>query len=335
MKEKDNNKKSSISHRSIFNESINIDKNDNPNKDNNAIDNKNNEHSENQKILKFFERFLGKKRKILTEEEKKERIQKNKKRYCQRNNEMLVLLEKINSNETTHKNIKRVMRLLSADLYDTKKLINQKSLISNQKNEIFKRLLNFTYKEYQYFWYRLTDGKIKKGNAQIIKSSNISKAKQILKEIEESKKKKMNDMKENNNIDNNNNNKEENNKKERTIKEIIQAADLRDFENEILDNFFREDDSVISSDNSLSSSLSDSDDDNNSQTNSRIIDNNNIEEKINNKKEIIKERDNENEKKEKEEREIREKKEREKKEREKKIKKIIEKEEEDDIDIFN
>ena len=318
MKEKDNNEKSSSSHRSVFNESINIDKNENPNKDNNAIDNKNN--SENQKILKFFERFLGKKRKILTEEEKKERIQKNKKRYCQRNNEMLVLLEKINSNETTHKNIKRVMRLLSADLYDTKKLINQKSLISNQKNEIFKRLLNFTYKEYQYFWYRLTDGKIKKGNAQIIKSSNISKAKQILKEIEENKKKKMDDMKENNNIDNNNNNKEENNKKERTIKEIIQAADLRDFENEILDNFFREDDSVISSDNSLSSSLSDSDDDNNSQTNSRIIDNNNIEEKSNKKKEIIKERDNENEKKEKEEREIRERRKRNKRKKRKRKK---------------
>ena len=76
MKEKDNNEKSSSSHRSVFNESINIDKNENPNKDNNAIDNKNN--SENQKILKFFERFLGKKRKILTEEEKKKEFKKIK-----------------------------------------------------------------------------------------------------------------------------------------------------------------------------------------------------------------------------------------------------------------
>ena len=42
---------------------------------------------------------------------------------------MLELLAKINSNETTHKNINRMMRLLAADLSDTKKLINQKSLI--------------------------------------------------------------------------------------------------------------------------------------------------------------------------------------------------------------
>ena len=72
---------------------------------------------------------------------------KNDKGDClmQINNEMLELLEKINSNETTHKNINRMMRLLAADLSDTKKLINQKSLIYNQKKEIFNRLLNFTF----------------------------------------------------------------------------------------------------------------------------------------------------------------------------------------------
>ena len=56
-----------------------------------------------------------------------------------------------------------MMRLLAIDLSDTKKLINKKALIVNQKREIFNRLLNFTYEDYQYFWYQLTDGKFKKG----------------------------------------------------------------------------------------------------------------------------------------------------------------------------
>ena len=184
MEDKNNNEESS-SHMSIFNESFNIDENPNSNENNN---NNNEIISQNQNLLKFEEKFLGKKRKKLTEEEKKERIQKNINKYCQRNNEMLELLEKINSNETTHKNINRMMRLLAADLSDTKKLINQKSLIYNQKKEIFNRLLNFTFEEYQYFWFKLTEGKLKKGNAQLIKSSNISKAKEILKDLEEKKK---------------------------------------------------------------------------------------------------------------------------------------------------
>jgi hypothetical protein len=97
---------------------------------------------------------------------------------------MIQLLEKINNDETTHKNINRMMRLLAIDLSDTKKLINRRALIFNQKKEIFKRLLNLTFEEYQLFWYKLTDGKLKKGNAQHIKSSNISKAKEIIKSLE-------------------------------------------------------------------------------------------------------------------------------------------------------
>ena len=66
--------------------------------------------------------FLGeKKRRELTEEEKAERIKKNIERYCKRNERMLELLEKINNNETTRKNINEMMRLLAIDLSDTKK----------------------------------------------------------------------------------------------------------------------------------------------------------------------------------------------------------------------
>ena len=126
---------------------------------------------------------------------------------------MLELLEKINSNEPTHKNINRMMRLLAADLSDTKKLINQKSLIYNQKKEIFNRLLNFTFEEYQFFWYKLTDGKVKKGNAQLIKTSNISIAKEIIKELEEKQMKSLNENNENNNGEINTKNNEENAKK--------------------------------------------------------------------------------------------------------------------------
>ena len=94
---------------------------------------------------------------------------------------MLKLLEQINAKKITRKNINCMMRLLATDLSDTKKLINEKSLISYKKKEIHNRSLDLTYEEFQCFWYLLTDKKIKKGNALFLKSSNISKAKEILK----------------------------------------------------------------------------------------------------------------------------------------------------------
>ena len=342
MEEKSSN--DSSSHMSIFDESINEEeniKNENENNKKEVVE------KEEEKILKFQEKFLGKKRKELTEEEKKERIQKNIDRYCHRNNEMLELLAKINSNETTHKNINRMMRLLAADLSDTKKLINQKSLIYNQKKEIFKRLLNFTFEEYQYFWYQLTDGKLKKGNAQLIKSSNISKAKEIIKSLEEKK-----------NVDEMNKNDEEEKKKEnsininsknnKTIKEIIQAADLRDIETEKFNEEILGTDNDISSDDSLSSSSSDFDED--IDNNSKNIDNKNKEKEDKERKEKEeKERKEkeEKEKKEKEEKKRKEKEEKERKEKEEKERKEKEEkenkekvlkqtmEEKDEIDIFN
>jgi hypothetical protein len=166
---------------------------------------------------------------------------------------MLELLGKINSNEATHKNINRMMLLLARDLSDTKKIINRKSLLHNQKKEIFQKLLNFTFQEYQYFWFKLTNGKSKKGNAQLIKSNNISIAKQILREIQEKKIKFDNDNdKANDNIEEDKNNKDKNNdeinaKNNRTIKDLIQAADLRDIENKEINDFF-ENDSGVSSD---------------------------------------------------------------------------------------
>ena len=136
---------------SIFNESFHYEESENEKNDNIPPIQENNNPSEKEKILKFQEKFLGKKRKVLTEEEKKERQKKIIDRYCNRNDEMLKLLEKINSNEITHKNINRMMRLLAIDLSDTKKLINKRSLLHNQKKEIFDKLLDFTYEEYQFF----------------------------------------------------------------------------------------------------------------------------------------------------------------------------------------
>ena len=137
-------------------------------------------------IIRFPENFLAKKRKSLSEEEKKKRNEKAINKYCKRNDEMFQLLEKLNNGEITHKNIyhmNSLIRLLSTDLIDTKKIINPKALIFNQKKEIFEKVFNLTHEERQFFWYYLTDGELKEGKAQDINSRNISKAKKILKYI--------------------------------------------------------------------------------------------------------------------------------------------------------
>ena len=341
----------SSSHMSVFDESLHFENDENENdtekenENSNKYENMNKNESlkekeliteTNPKILKFEEKFLGKKRKTLTEEEKKERTKRTIERYCKRNNEMLSLLDKINSDETTYKNINRMMRLLAIDLSDTKKLINRKALIFNQKKEIFQRLLNFTFEDYQYFWFQLTNGKLKKGNAQHIKSSNISRAKEIIKELEEKRLKNENDKEDDKEKDNNGNLKQK-----KTIKEIIEEHDLRDFENEKIDEDLLGTDEDISDD---SSSLSDSDDDDNENNSNKSISKsskNKIENSINlNKNNInINNKDtdknlninnnkkiqiNEKEKldKEKKERELKE-----KKEKEEKAKKEKEKEE--------
>ena len=197
-----NNHEESDSNMSVFNESFEVEELLKQNNENDSSKDKE-QASENQKILKFEEKFLKKKRRVLTEEEKKERLQKNISRYCKRNEEMLVLFQKIDEGETTRKNINRMMRLLAIDLSETKKLINKRGLLYNQKKEIFNRLLNFTFEEYQYFWFKLTDGKCKKGKAQLIKSSNISKAKEILRELEEEKLKKEKEKEKENDVNKN------------------------------------------------------------------------------------------------------------------------------------
>ena len=364
MEEKSKGESSSEDGMSIFNESFNVEESENENekKDSRDAQKDENNPSENDKILKCQEIFLGKKRKVLTEEEKKERTKKIIDRYCKRNDEMLKLLEKINSNEITHKNINRMMRLLAIDLSDTKKLINKKSMLHNQKKEIFQNLLNFTFQEYQYFWFQLTNGKSKKGSAQLIKSNNISMAKQILKELQEKKIKFDNDNNSNNNGEEKSEekkNKDKDNpevkpKKERTVKEMIQAADLRDIENKKLDEFF-ENESAISSDESISSSISESDDDGDIDGDDNNISNSKSSKES--KKEKDKEKNKEKEKEEKIKKELNEKKEKEmklkkemeekarkekeekarkeKEEKEKKEKMKILMEDEDEIDIFN
>ena len=357
MEEKGND--DSSSHMSFFNEPFDEEEEEENNQNENDIskskDKESGSGSENQKILKFEEKFLMKKRKKLTEEEIAEKNRKNLERYCKRNDEMLTLLEKISKGETTHRNINRMMRLLAVDLKDTKKLINTNSLLFNQKKKIFQRLLNLTYQDYQLFWYKLTDGKMQKGNAQLIKSSNISKAKAILTELEESMKKKENEK---NNEQPNSGNNEENDikekKKNRTIKEIIKSADMRDLENENLDKQFFENGFDVSDSSSLSSSLSESDDEdeeNNSSSNLKS-DKNNIqkekEEKEKNEKEKKEKEEKERLKREEEEklrkekenkekerlkREEEEKLRKEKENKEKEVKKYME--EQDDIDIFN
>ena len=337
----ENSSNDSSSHMSIFNESINEE--ENVNNENENEDNK--VEKEEEKILKFQEKFLAKKRKPLSEEEKKERIERTINRYCKRNDEMIQLLEKINNDETTHKNINRMMRLLAIDLSDTKKLINRKALIFNQKKEIFQRLLNLTFEEYQLFWYKLTDGKLKKGNAQNIKSSNISKAKEIIKSLEEKK----NEIKNKNEEVEEEEKKKENSinvnsKNNKTIKEIIQAADLRDIETEKFNEEILGTDNDIS-DDSLSSSSSDFDED--LDNNSKNIDKEKEDKEKKEKEEKERKEKEEKEKKEKEEKEKKEKEEKERKEKEEKERKEKEEkenkekllkqtmEEKDEIDIFN
>ena len=279
----------SSSHESIFNDSIS--------------EKKEEEKDNGNKIENLF---LGaKKKRELTEEEKAERIKKNIERYCKRNERMLELLEKINNNETTRKNINEMMRLLAIDLSDTKKLTNRKALISQRKRELFNKLFDLTFTEYQYFWYQLTQGQYKKGNAQLINSSNMKTAKMIYKNIIENRKK--GDEK----------------NKEKTVKQIIDDRKNKDIENDKLDEYFLGFDSDISSDeDSLDSSIDESFSDNESSKKAEK------EKEENEKKEKIR--------KEKEEKEEKEKKEIERKKREEEQKeKMKYMDEEDEIDIFN
>ena len=285
-------------------------------KDNNEI--KNSEEKNQLKNINVIENiFMGKKhKKELTEEQKAERIKRNIERYCKRNDEMLELLEKINNSEATNKNINRMMRLLAIDLSDTKKLTNKKALISQRKKDIFNKLLNLTFTEYQYFWYTLTDGKYKKGHAQLIKSSNIQKARMIYQQIIEER------------------NKEEKKLNEKTVGELINDKNIRENENDKLDDVFLKYDSDISSDeDSMDSSLDESS--SNEQEQNSVINKINKESEI--KLKMLKEKElkekEEKERKEKEEKEEKEKKEKEEKEKQEVIKKIMNKE--DEIDIFN
>ena len=278
----------SSSHESIFNDSIS--------------EKKEEEKDNGNKIENLF---LGaKKKRELTEEEKAERIKKNIERYCKRNERMLELLEKINNKETTRKNINEMMRLLAIDLSDTKKLTNRKALISQRKRELFSKLFDLTFTEYQYFWYQLTQGQYKKGNAQLINSSNMKTAKMIYKNIIENRKK----------------GDEKNKDKEKTVKQIIEDRKNKDIENDKLDEYFLGFDSEISSDeDSLDSSIDESSSDNESS----------------------KKLEKEKEKNEREERIRKEKEEKEQKEIERKKREEEQKEkmkymdEEDEIDIFN
>ena len=136
---------------------------------------------------------------------------------------------------------------------------------------------NLTLLEFKYFWFKLTNGKSKEGNALLIKSKNISIAKKIIKELQEKKIIFDND-KINNNISNNNNGEEKNNKniddskkkkknkKGMKISELIEEADLRDKEEKKIDEFF-ENESSLSSYESISSSISESDENNNDNDN--------------------------------------------------------------------
>ena len=276
----------SSSHESIFNDSIS--------------EKKEEEKDNGNKIENLF---LGaKKKRELTEEEKAERIKKNIERYCKRNERMLELLEKINNNETTRKNINEMMRLLAIDLSDTKKLTNRKALISQRKRELFNKLFDLTFTEYQYFWYQLTQGQYKKGNAQLINSSNMKNAKMIYKNIIENRKK------------------SEEKNKEKTVKQIIDDRKNKDIENDKLDEYFLGFDSDISSDeDSLDSSIDESSSDNESS------------------KKVEKEKEeNEKEERIRKEKEEKEKKERERKEREEEQKERMKyMDKEDEIDIFN
>ena len=289
------------SHESIFDGSLSNKKEEEKVDEENHNENKNNNNDNN--ILNML--LNKKKKRELTQEQKEERIKRNIERYCARNDKMLELLDKINNNEITRKNIDDMMRLLAIDLSDTKKLANKKALISQKKNEMFNKLFDLTFEEYQYFWFTLTQGKYKKGNAQLINSSNMRNAKLIYDGIIEKRK-----------TDNKVN---KDKKKEKTVREIIAIRNNMDIEDEKLDEvFLMYDPDISSDDDSLDSSVDDSlsESDEKSQ-----------KEKKEEKKEERKEKkDNE---KEKELKEINE----EMKEKNEKMKKLMD--EEDEIDIFN
>ena len=173
------------SHESIFDGSLSNKKEEEKVDEENHNENKNN-NNDNNNILNML--LNKKKKRELTQEQKEERIKRNIERYCARNDKMLELLDKINNNEITRKNIDDMMRLLAIDLSDTKKLANKKALISQKKNEMFNKLFDLTFKEYQSFWITLTQGKYKKGNAQLINSSNMRNAKLIYDGIIEKRK---------------------------------------------------------------------------------------------------------------------------------------------------
>ena len=116
-----------------------------------------------------------------------------------------------------------------------------------------------------------------------------------------------------------------NSKKNKTIKELIQAAELRDNEIEKLNEEILGIDNDISSDESLSSSSSDLDED--FDNDSSNIDNKNMDIK-NEEKEEIKIKEKEEKEKEKENKEKKE-----KENKEKVLKQIMEAK--DEIDIFN
>ena len=286
----------SSSHESIFNEDLS----------------EKEEEKESNKNIGLNNIFLeNKKKRELTEEQKEERIKRNIEKYCKRNDRMLVLLEKINNKETTRKNINEMMRLLAIDLSDTKKLTNRKALISQRKKELFNKLFDLTFKEYQFFWFQLTEGKYRKGNAQLINSGNIRKAKLIYAKIIENREKEKNDG---------------NKPIEMTVREIIKDKNNKDIEKEKLDEIFFGNDSEISSDeDSLDSSIDESsfDDESNKKLEMEK------KEKELKEKELKEKMRKEKEKKEKEEKEREEK----QKEKDEKIKKYLE--EEDEIDIFN
>ena len=297
---------SSSSHESIFDEEVS-----NKKEEEKVEEDKNNDNiNDNNNILNML--LNKKKKRELTKEEKEERIKRNIERYCNRNDKMLELLEKINNNEISRKNINEMMRLLAIDLSDTKKLTNKNSLISQKKKEMFNKLFDLTFEEYQLFWFQLTQGKYKKGNAHLINSSNMRNAKIIYDGIIEQRK--------------NNNKINKDQKKEKTVREIIDKRNNMEIEDEKFDEvFLRYDPDISSDDDSLDSSVDDSSSD---------IDEKSEKEKKEEKKE---KKDNEKEKeiKEKKLKELKEKEmiEKEMKEKNEKMRKLMD--EEDEIDIFN
>ena len=298
------------SHESIFDEEVSNKKEEEKVEEDKNNDNINDNNNDNNNILNML--LNKKKKRELTQEEKEERIKRNIERYCNRNDKMLELLEKINNNEISRKNINEMMRLLAIDLSDTKKLTNKNSLISQKKKEMFNKLFDLTFKEYQLFWYQLTQGKYKKGNAHLINSSNMRNAKIIYDDIIEQRK------------NNNKSNKDPN--KEKTVREIIDIRNNMEIEDEKFDEvFLRYDPDISSDDDSLDSSVDESSSD---------IDEKSEKEKKEEKKE---KKDNEKEKeiKEKKLKELKEKEmiEKEMKEKNEKMRKLMD--EEDEIDIFN